>query len=169
MHKTTLDCLLKEANDYIYKLSKILYECYAECPEECDSISYRTSQSFLGAKTNFDSPLLSDDIKFDGMDIVFIYYPKLEYTVIDQMPKMNFFDLISSAGGILGLFIGVSFFTLVEVLENILELACGSLLTKKPRSVHIIEVKPKSKSPNEMQIIDRLKSVTSIFFKSYVN
>ena len=39
---------------------------------------------------------------------------------------MNIFDLISSVGGTLGLFIGVSFLILVEMLEIILE----SFLTK---------------------------------------
>ena len=39
---------------------------------------------------------------------------------------MNIFDLISSVGGTLGLFIGVSFLILFELLEIILE----SFLTK---------------------------------------
>jgi len=61
---------------------------------------------------------------------VYAYYPRLEYTLINQIAKMNSFDLVSSVGGTLGLFIGFSFFTLVEIIEIISELI-GYYLNKK--------------------------------------
>ena len=44
-----------------------------------------------------------------------VYFENLKYTSITQEPKMKEFDLVSSIGGIFGLFIGVSFVSLFEV------------------------------------------------------
>ena len=49
------------------------------------------------------------------------FYADLEYTYINQLPKMDFFDLISNIGGNLGLFIGISFLSFAEIIEFIIE------------------------------------------------
>lgn len=46
-----------------------------------------------------------------------VYYQYLGYTHIDQMPKSTVADLLASLGGNLGLFMGVSMLTLVELVE----------------------------------------------------
>ena len=46
-----------------------------------------------------------------------IYYQYLSYTHINQMPKSTIADLLASLGGNLGLFMGVSMLTLVELVE----------------------------------------------------
>ncbi len=50
-----------------------------------------------------------------------VYYKDLKYTLITQQPRMDLFDLISSIAGILGLFIGFSFITCLEIFELIFE------------------------------------------------
>jgi hypothetical protein len=50
-----------------------------------------------------------------------VYYQSLKYTSITQIPKTKVFDLISNLGGTLGLFIGVSFVTLFEFGELLIE------------------------------------------------
>ena len=61
------------------------------------------------------------------MFLVVVYYPLFEYTLINEIPKISFFELVSSVGGLLGLFTGVSFFTLVEMFEIFFELLGDSL------------------------------------------
>ena len=52
---------------------------------------------------------------------------------------MNQFDLVSSVGGTLGLFIGLSFFTLVEMIEIIFELV-GNYFATKFRKTPVIPI-----------------------------
>ena len=47
-----------------------------------------------------------------------VYFDELKYTNITKLPKIDAFDLIASIGGYMGLLLGISFLTLVEVLEG---------------------------------------------------
>ena len=57
----------------------------------------------------------------DNRTNIYIYYESLKYTKISQIPKALPFDLISNIGGILGLFVGLSFVSLFEIAELIIE------------------------------------------------
>ena len=46
-----------------------------------------------------------------------VYFSSLSYKVIAQNPSTNWDDLIAGLGGTLGLFVSVSFFTLLEIGE----------------------------------------------------
>ena len=87
------------------------FDCYSECPEECDSIKYETSHTFTKSSS-----------KIDNLVVFNIFYPTLDYTVIDQIPKMNSFDFISNLGGNFGLFIGISFLSFAEFIELFIEI-----------------------------------------------
>ena len=52
---------------------------------------------------------------------VTIYYEDNTYTEITQVAKTGITDLISSMGGLLGLFIGISFLSFGEIIEIIFE------------------------------------------------
>lgn len=109
-------------------------ECIQHCPSECNSISYSVSTSFSSLNIN-DFFLNSVKKKFSNSwpnltleDIrknyysISIYYSDLKYTNISQMAKSSFFDVVSNIGGILGLFIGISFLSFAEILELFLEI-----------------------------------------------
>jgi hypothetical protein len=51
-----------------------------------------------------------------------VYYDDLKYTLIKQQPKIELFGLISNVGGTLGLFLGFSFISLLEIFEVLAEL-----------------------------------------------
>ena len=51
-----------------------------------------------------------------------VFYDDLSYTKISQQPQISLNILISNIGGLLGLFLGVSFLTMVEILESFLEI-----------------------------------------------
>lgn len=111
-------------------------KCYTQCPLECDSIQYRTYQTNLGSisvkyinKYKIDVSLN----KLDEMYLIAVYNSRTVYTLINQIPKMTLFELVSSVGGTLGLFVGLSFFPLVEIIEIILELI-GDFLVKTKRN-----------------------------------
>ena len=59
-----------------------------------------------------------------------VYYDDLSYTLISQQPKLQLVDLISNVGGLLGLFIGVSFLSFAEAIEIIFEVVCSLLQSK---------------------------------------
>ena len=86
-------------------------DCYSECSEECDSIKYETSHTFTKSSS-----------KIDNLVAFNIFYPSLDYTVIDQIPKMDLFDFISNLGGNFGLFIGISFLSFAEFIELFIEI-----------------------------------------------
>jgi hypothetical protein len=107
-----------------------------ECPLECDSVAYDLSISFsklilerhinfLKQKNllRFINPkyglLTENDSK--NFAIINVFYKNLEYTRISQLPKIDFFDLISNIGGNLGLFIGISFLSFAEIIELLIE------------------------------------------------
>ena len=99
----------------ILKDDQFYQSCISLCPPECDSIKYETFYSF----TKFDT---TDTRKTDDYATFAIYFNSLDYTVIDQIPKMNGLDLISNIGGNLGLFIGISFLSLAELIELFIEI-----------------------------------------------
>jgi hypothetical protein len=122
------------------KTKGIPLECFDNCPQECSIINYRTYTSYLGPLNSlfFQSNSIPESFK-DDILYINVYYPRLEYTLISQIAKMNQFDLVSSAGGTLGLFIGFSFFTLVEMLEIIFELV-GNYFARKFRKTPVIPI-----------------------------
>jgi len=46
-----------------------------------------------------------------------IFFPSQEYTEIRETPKMLVLDLISNLGGVLGIFLGFSIFSFIELFE----------------------------------------------------
>ena len=54
--------------------------------------------------------------------VIFVYYNDLKYTLISEEPKTELFILISEIGGILGLFLGISFLSFFELFEILFEI-----------------------------------------------
>jgi len=111
--------------------------CYLEyCPLECESFDYDITfytESILSAGNI--SPDIPDinmvkytpEFKtYENLSKTFfsisVYYEDLKYTLISQQPKIELFGLISNIGGTLGLFIGFSFISLLEIIETLAEL-----------------------------------------------
>ena len=123
---------------------KINEVCAPLCPLECDSISYEISTSFSKfPKQQYAYELKNNSIinsKYSNLNLSIddiqknviafnVYYKDLKYTKITQTAKMNIEDLISHLGGLLGLFIGVSFLSVAEIIEmlcNILSILFDS-------------------------------------------
>jgi hypothetical protein len=104
--------------------------CMNYCPLECDSFRYEINQIIkpLLATGNCKDCSKTYEFNFETYEYLTkkyfsldVYYNDLKYTLITQQPRMDLFDLISSIAGILGLFIGFSFITCLEIFEVIFE------------------------------------------------
>jgi hypothetical protein len=70
--------------------------CSEKCPLECTSTYFDVQQIESSSATEFLS--------------VNIFYTERQYTLITQTPKTTVADLISNTGGVLGLFLDISFY-----------------------------------------------------------
>jgi len=101
------------------------------CPLDCDHYSYdislhsasetATGNISMKSSTNYVGFNTYENVSrtFYGLRV---YYDELEYTLIIQQPKIEPFGLISNIGGTLGLFIGFSFISILELVEVVVEL-----------------------------------------------
>jgi len=111
--------------------------CFQYCPLECDSITYQISTAFSNypsynyAKnllmtnpmitSKFQNETLTYDLIKQSVLSLNIYYDKLSYIQISKDTKTEIVDLVSGIGGLLGLFLGMSFLSFAELLEMIVE------------------------------------------------
>jgi hypothetical protein len=77
------------------------------CPLECDSTYYYA--------------MISEN-SINPYPAVQIFFNEFKYTLITETGKTNKMDLVSNIGGLFDLFIGLSFVTLFEFIEIIIEL-----------------------------------------------
>ena len=102
----------------------------SECPLECDSIQF----DFTYSTSDFDPTGLytyfknkktpTEDELAEFKKQIFsanIYFSELKYTEITQTPAMNIIDLFANIGGTLGLFVGISVLSFIEIIEFIME------------------------------------------------
>ena len=96
-----------------------------ECPLECETVTYDTEVSSL---TYTDETFYEFYLRFYPQGYTYaefrknflvlnVYLTSTEYTLITQAPKMAPVDLFANIGGSMGIFMGLSVYHLVEVLE----------------------------------------------------
>lgn len=89
--------------NYIKNLTNEFFNlCENECPEECESTTFKTKSIAISS--------IGDTV----LSFSFSDFTTLNIT---QIPKMNLFSLVSNIGGSLGLFIGISFLSFFELIE----------------------------------------------------
>ena len=111
--------------------------CLPLCPLECNQTAYKTTVSFNQLNGNSyvsyiknNKRLASDFIgrSLDSIQAeisfssVKIFYESLSYTLTNESKKMDWVSLLGSIGGNLGLFLGVSLFSLWEIIEVVVEI-----------------------------------------------
>ena len=97
-------------------LSKFEVEkCSKYCPLECDTLNYKISHSSKMISS------LETSIKRTKIFKIYVFYEDLKYTLITQKPKIELFGFISNIGGTLGVFIGFSFISVLELFELLAE------------------------------------------------
>jgi hypothetical protein len=120
-----IKCVFKIYNDFLN--GKLNDQCLILCPLECNTYSFTEFSSFTQYPTDnyvkmlkkHHSILQKYDVNTIKKNILAfnVYYQSLEYTVIDEIERSLFFDLISGIGGTFGLFLGTSFLSFIELFE----------------------------------------------------
>jgi hypothetical protein len=120
------------AKDYLNQI------CMPQCPLECNSTEFLVSQSSIVLIGNvYDdlikkkSKLASDfvksnvtpDVAKQSVARVVIFYESLSYKLSEETPQWLLSNLIASIGGNLGLFLGVSSFSICEIITTLIELS----------------------------------------------
>ena len=90
---------------YLDSLSDV---CSNYCPSKCDSLNYYGFSDSIPISENYSE--------------IQVYLRSLKYTLITQQAKVVISDLIANIGGTISLFIGLSFISVFELLELILNL-----------------------------------------------
>ena len=88
-------------------------ECNPQCPLECESTYYQISAYPLA---NYYSSYLQNVIKF------ILYFDDSKYTELSQIEKTSLPEIVSIVGGTLGLFLGLSLLSFVEIIDFIIEI-----------------------------------------------
>ena len=116
------------------------------CPLECIRTEYKTSISnsqflseiyfdYIKNNSAFSSKYDEDELTIDFIadDIVKlnIYYESLTYTLTEESVSINLVSMFSSIGGFMGMFLGMSIMTLVELLEIIIKYFYSLINPKK--------------------------------------
>ena len=111
--------------------------CLPHCPLECNStqITYATTScdligdnfvDYIRKNANLSSDFMNKSINAEtakqSVVHIFVYYDSLSYSQIDEAPQIDLVALIANIGGNLGLFLGVSLFSVCEIITTILEI-----------------------------------------------
>jgi hypothetical protein len=134
--------LTQQQNDCVNLIFKNLTEsdinskCSIDCPMECEEVSYEHTISTV----EFPSKIYAKFIKtrylknyFDLKELDYetirehvlaldINYEDLKYTIITESPYKTFANLVGDIGGTCSVFLGLSLFGSVRILEFCLEL-----------------------------------------------
>ena len=130
-----------DLTDYYALVEKIsqnnFNQCLPLCPIECNQTLYKTSLSFyqLNGHKYIEkirgNPNLAVDFIARPIDSttvtksvanVNVFYERLTYTLSKETSQMDVVSLLASVGGNLSLFLGVSIFSLGEMVEACIEM-----------------------------------------------
>ena len=124
------------AEDVIYNFNRSQsLNCENECPFECNSIKYDVSANTFNYPTkSYAENVLLDWVKKDkdqniSLENIYksfikvnIYYKSLEYISTNQKIQITTQTLVASIGGYIGLCVGLTILSAIEVLILIIDL-----------------------------------------------
>ena len=129
-------CLINECFSNGFSKYNETQECAHLCPSECEStdfeISLQSLQFYPELFKNIYGSLISNSSKSFNLNqeeasilnrsfIVRVYYESLKYTETSQVSKTTVPDIISIVGGTMGLFLGLSLLSFIEVFGFLIE------------------------------------------------
>jgi hypothetical protein len=110
------------------------------CPPECNSIIFDLStslieypsigylksfknSSFIKSKfsNRVNGTIITDEEVKGSMVAFALYYKDFTYSSLDEIPLLSALSSISNIGGTLGLFLGMSLLSFIEIIEVIIE------------------------------------------------
>jgi amiloride-sensitive sodium channel subunit alpha len=146
LNKTELYCINEIELDFADSYSQ---KCFSKCPLECETVTYDYSVSNLDFPSRkFYETIINDKTFYKilsntlGTNATYnlyqenflslnVYLSNNKYTQITEIPKISLIDLISSIGGSIGIFLGLSIFSLIEVLELFFQVIIITIFKKR--------------------------------------
>ena len=128
------ECYTKKIDEFNVRINEFKTKCSKGCPLECDSMKYdfELSNLYYPRRDFFDQFILANeradyaenfnetltfDLYKENNLILSVYFTSTQYTEITQSPKITLIDLIPNLGGTIGIWLGLSLFFIIEVLE----------------------------------------------------
>lgn len=124
-------------------LSRNLSCLTKECPLECNHTHFQLFTSLLRLSGEYlysdyinENKILRHDFDDKFIDAskasvsiakVYVYYKTLTYELSNETPAMDWISLVATMGGTLSLFMGVSVFSLFEIVEFLMEVILEKL------------------------------------------
>ena len=123
----------------------VINDCVSQCPLECNSVDYGISTSSLKFPNRYYRTLLAQTSAIKNANISLsdindsvlrlnIFYETLTYTNNQETASIDAFTIMSNFGGTLGLFLGVSFLSFVELFELIYRILHAIIENKLQRN-----------------------------------
>ena len=156
------ECMAAGFNMLITNSDYYLNQC--KCPIECNYDFYRHSISLSEFPTRQYSAYLANNsliqsnlkqinnqnnISLDDFEVmrknvgkVSIYYGEMMQTLITEYAKTQFADLVAGVGGILGLFLGLSFLSFIEIFDFLIQFIFICIRNSKRDKIEVISIKP---------------------------
>lgn len=119
-------------------------DCFEKCPRECKSTKYFANSFLADFPSQFyaqaliknsnisnrfkkynlinGTEKLSTEFLKKNILALNVYYENFKYTKISQQPSLSLIDLFANFGGTLGLFVGISVLSFVEIFEILLQI-----------------------------------------------
>lgn len=134
---TTVGVNFRETNCYFNHLVVFNYveNCPVDvdCPLECDSTTYMVnafdilypSDNITGLKESIKTGLNRTVTTKQVEDLaaeINVYQFDFKFDELTEIPKVSFTELVSSVGGTMGLFLGMSLLSFVELIDFLLEM-----------------------------------------------
>jgi hypothetical protein len=106
------------------------------CPLECNQTKFTkttseihlmgdTVRDYINENRNLSMDFVNTPINAEtarkSVPQIYVFYYSLSYTLSNEIPKMDIVSLLASIGGNLSLFMGVSFFSICEIVEFLIE------------------------------------------------
>ena len=130
-------CVWDIYSNIFIKNSFIQVACLPRCPLECNAtkLTYATTSSSIIGDIYVDAIKSNSNISADFINRPIdsaiakesivqlnIFYDSLAYKNFEETPQWDIFSLVANLGGNLGLFLGVSFFSLCEIIATVIEI-----------------------------------------------
>lgn len=134
INETIQTCYLgsctENANNNFYKTNLSL-NCFDQCPSECNIVNYNLKISQTSFPSPFYADLLIQNDKANGNLRNFknieeikssvlalnVFYEDISYYFINEVPNKSTEQFVSEIGGIVGLYLGLSLLSFIEIVE----------------------------------------------------
>ncbi|ESN92755.1 hypothetical protein HELRODRAFT_164856 [Helobdella robusta] len=144
---------------YLQYYANVSHKDNCFCPPMCHEITYKVSvdrskisESFLSSNKN---EMKSNYVKFLTKNDIHarVYFRDMQYTEISTLEEYSATALLSDLGGALGLFLGATFLTIVEIMDMLWDLFFHTYLKiiKKSTISSALEY-----DPNELPVVNYL-------------